>query len=583
MRHPVGRYFENEVAAAAFEVRETEQFGAEKHHEDAGEVDAKHHKRPIAGEKQTDEHDVNRQPRTARDERNGEDRENPFLLVGNRSRRHDRRHGAAETGDDRHDRLAVEPETGQELVHDDRDAGHVASAFEYGKQEEQNHDLRQEHQHPADAGEHAVDDQTLGEPGDADDVQCPSAVDHDVFTPQEIESIGQIGTDAEHPAETDLVDGEHDREKNRNAPRLMGQDAVDFLVEVFRMFLVFDLDQTVVDDRLNELPAGVEDRALERQRNLLVENALFDFADDLSDLFLLDDIEELEDAFVAFQDLQGEPLFLDLQVVVTKQVMNPLDAPFDGLRIVEFNRLEGPQVLQFLGDLVLILGIVVARRDGNRVGLEMVAQLGGVDDVAVVLEGVFEIEHEQGRNAEFEQLDGEMEVAFEMRRIDDVDDAVVRFVEKRVGDDAFVFAGGRHVVGAGQVDEFGVFHVLDVMNALFHGDATVVADVDVGLGHRVEERRFARVGITGQQINHGWTSICAASSRRMQISTSSTSSRNSRPIARMLSRVTVAPSYSPMSIKRSTKVLSSPFNEITRAVSVLFMSAMVIKSLLLAL
>ena len=48
-----------------------------------------------------------------------------------------------------------------DLVHQERRPGHVAEVFQQDDEEEQDQDLRQEHQNTTDPGDHAVCDEVL--------------------------------------------------------------------------------------------------------------------------------------------------------------------------------------------------------------------------------------------------------------------------------------------------------------------------------------------------------------------------------------------------------------------------------------
>ena len=61
----------------------------------------------------------------------------------------------------RHERLARQPDAVHQAIHDERRAGHVAGVFQQRQHEEQQADLRQEHQHAADAADQPVGDEAV--------------------------------------------------------------------------------------------------------------------------------------------------------------------------------------------------------------------------------------------------------------------------------------------------------------------------------------------------------------------------------------------------------------------------------------
>ena len=149
-----------------------------------------------------------------------------------RSCRHDRRHIAAETDDQRHEGLAGQAHPTHETVHDEGRARHVARVLQHRQEQEQEADhrdeggddldaaadaLRQQHRQPlgrTEAGEHrghAIDQQRPGElveevdegAADADGeqkhqihhqqedrhAQCP--IEHDT-----VDAVGEVATGA---------------------------------------------------------------------------------------------------------------------------------------------------------------------------------------------------------------------------------------------------------------------------------------------------------------------------------------------------------------------------------------------------
>ena len=59
----------------------------------------------------------------------------------------------------------MQPGAAHDAVHQEGRARHVAEVFQQQDEQEQDEDLRQEHQNAADAGNHAVLKETLQQPG----------------------------------------------------------------------------------------------------------------------------------------------------------------------------------------------------------------------------------------------------------------------------------------------------------------------------------------------------------------------------------------------------------------------------------
>ena len=99
------------------------------------------------------------QSRRTRHERHGEDGEDAVFAVLQGARGHDGGHTAPEPDDVRDERLAVQAHAVHQLVHDESGAGHVASVFQNGDEEEEDQDVRQERTDPSHPGDDAIDEQ----------------------------------------------------------------------------------------------------------------------------------------------------------------------------------------------------------------------------------------------------------------------------------------------------------------------------------------------------------------------------------------------------------------------------------------
>ena len=99
---------------------------------------------------------IYRQTGAARHERRNEHRENSVFSAFDGAGRHDRRHIASETHQQRNKRLAVQADLVHEFVHNERYAGHITGVFHQGDEKEEDQNIRQKHNHAADAADDAV-------------------------------------------------------------------------------------------------------------------------------------------------------------------------------------------------------------------------------------------------------------------------------------------------------------------------------------------------------------------------------------------------------------------------------------------
>ena len=124
---------------------------------------------------------------------------------------------------------------------------------------------------------------------------------------------------------------------------------------------------------------------------------------------------------------------------------------------------------------------------------------GRVDADALGSGAVADVEGQDERQAQLQQLRGEVQVALQVRGVDDVDDGVGLTAQQVVTGDDLLGREGREAVGARQVDE--ATHDVPVAEGALragHGLAGPVADVLPRAGERVEDARLAGVGIAGQ-------------------------------------------------------------------------------------
>ena len=104
---------------------------------------------------------VHGQPRGAGQQRGDGDGNEAFARVVNRARRHHGGNGAGETRQERDERASGQAAFRHHVIQQERRARQVAGIFQKQDEGEQNRNLRQEHQHAAGTGNHAVDEQVV--------------------------------------------------------------------------------------------------------------------------------------------------------------------------------------------------------------------------------------------------------------------------------------------------------------------------------------------------------------------------------------------------------------------------------------
>lgn len=146
----------------------------------------------------------------------------------------------------------------------------------------------------------------------------------------------------------------------------------------------------------------------------------------------------------------------------------------------------------------LVDTLIVCRRDGHDGNAELGLEHADVDAASARGDLVHHVERDDKRHVEFHELQAQVEIALDVRTIDDVDDGIGFLVEHELARDDFLARIGRERVDARQVRhrDLGLIAYLAVLAIDCH--ARKVADVLVRTGQRVEERRLARILIADE-------------------------------------------------------------------------------------
>ena len=112
----------------------------------------------LIGDDGGDNQRVHGQPRGAGQQRGDGDGHQPFARVVDGAGGHHGGHGAGKAGQQRNERTAGQAAFRHHVIQQERGARQVARVFQQQDEGEQDGNLRQEHQHAARAGNHAVHD-----------------------------------------------------------------------------------------------------------------------------------------------------------------------------------------------------------------------------------------------------------------------------------------------------------------------------------------------------------------------------------------------------------------------------------------
>ena len=146
----------------------------------------------------------------------------------------------------------------------------------------------------------------------------------------------------------------------------------------------------------------------------------------------------------------------------------------------------------------LVDALIVCRRDGHDGDAELGLEYVDVDAAPTRGDLIHHVECDDERHVKFHELQGRVEIALDVRTIDDVDDGVGLLVEHELARDDFLARIGRERVDARQIRhrDLGMIAYLAVLAIDRH--ARKVTDMLVRSGQRVEERRLARILITDE-------------------------------------------------------------------------------------
>ena len=306
--------------------------------------------------------------------------------------------------------------------------------------------------------------------------------------------VSPVGHDAATDGDGQPVHEEHDDDEDRQAEESVRDDAVDLLGGGHALGRLL---HRVVDDASDLVVAGGGDDGF----RVIVKLGLERVTDGV-DRFLVG-VRQLKlgnRALLALEHLDGEP--------TSRRGGNPRAEDVDDLRERRLD-LVGEADLRRSGNTLLaefyrglhklIHAAALERRGGNDRATEFAGKLVDVDLVAVLLDEVHHVEGDDHRQAQFENLRGQIQVALQVGRVDQVDDDVRVAIEKIVASDDFLRRIRRERIDAGEVGNRDILVLGVLAFLLFNSNARPVANVLVGAGQVVEHGRLAAVRVAGKR------------------------------------------------------------------------------------
>ena len=309
-----------------------------------------------------------------------------------------------------------------------------------------------------------------------------------------VRPVGRGSADGYHG---DPVHKEHGGRKDRQAEPAVRNDAVDLVGCGERAGVLFPVAGP--DDPGDVNVALVGDDALGVVVQLLLGgfDVLLNVRPDV-----LGDIQRFENLFVALEHLDGVPALPLLGHGVHGRLFDVGDRVLD--RAGEFVRRDG---LAALCGLDGGLGgfpdaVALERGDLHDRAAELAGQLRRIDPVAVFAHDVHHVHRDDDRNAQLGELRGEVQVALEIRPVDDVQNGVGARADQIISRHDLLERVGGQRINARQVGDDHAVMALEPAFLFFDRDARPVADKLVGAGQRVEQRGLAAVRVARKGDAH---------------------------------------------------------------------------------
>ena len=402
-------------------------------------------------------------------------------------------------------------EAAEKPVHKEGRPRHVTGILQQGQKQEQQRDLRQKVQDAADAGDNPVRQQA-DKPGRRVNARQNAGQPAAEIGDEKAETA--LEKSARRP-EGDREHRQHRQEEDGQRQKAVRHDGVD-AVRRGRAAAPRALPDGGCHDFFYVAVAGVGgERFPVPKAGILTREALGIGS------FIAIEFQLLQDKCVALQELDSRPVLRQAGrpgVIPEQQAKATVKLPC--FAVVEAVRLgrdpeerltvrraeEGDQVFARPG------------RNGHHRDPKGGRQRGGIRAVAPSACLVHEVERHDHRPLQLQELHRQVQVAFQVRRVDDVDDGVRLFAgpcaQDIVPGDDFLQRIRRERINAGQVDNQDLTPVQWRGPLLFfHRNARPVSNILTGARKSVEQRRLAGVGVAGERQADGAVLLRSRSGR----------------------------------------------------------------------
>ena len=295
---------------------------------------------------------------------------------------------------------------------------------------------------------------------------------------QRVDAHGeQVAQEFADDVERQIEDQKHDPEENGDGRVFAGQDAVE-LAAAQMLAALARLDDGLLHGVFNKAVAHI------RQRGVPVKAALLLHLHDgvLDQLqFIRVEVQLVRDLLVALDELRRGKADADAGCLreILDDMAHGVDAAVDGALWAEV--VDGgllPLLRSADGAFDQLLhALAVGRADGRDGHAQKLRQKRRIDRAAVSGQFVHHIERQNRRHLEREQLERQIEIAFQIGRVYDVDDAVRLLLKDKIPGHDFLGGIGPQRVDARQIDHGAVLLPAYLSAFLIDRHAGEIADV----------------------------------------------------------------------------------------------------------
>ena len=308
-------------------------------------------------------------------------------------------------------------------------------------------------------------------------------------------------------AEGEVEHQRHDAHKGRDGRVFAGQELVD-PAAAHLLLALMRLHHGLIHQLVDEVEPHIRNGGGTVQPALLLH-----LHDDVLDhlFFVLVQLEGLLNTGVALHQLGSREPHRDAgrSSVILDEVDDTVDAAMHRAAVVLLAaEVEPARTLLVLGHMdrmvhQFVHALVLSRRDGHHRDAQHGFHLVDADGAAVAAHLVHHVQGQHHGGIQLHELHRQVQVALDVGRVHDVDDAGRLFADDELAGDDLLAGIGRHRVDAGQVGDFRFRVLFDGTALPVHRDAGEVAHMLVGAGELVEQGRLAAVLVARQRKGQG--------------------------------------------------------------------------------